>query len=332
MELFIIAEAGINHNGDIALAKELIKVAKLAGANAVKFQAAIPNLVCTNKSRLAEYQKNNNSETQLDLLSKLPLPLESYKELNKYAIDLGIEFICSAFDNLSLDYINNLGVKYHKIASGEITHYPFLRQIASYNKPTIVSTGMATLKEIEECLNVLTKNGLEKKNIILMHCTTDYPTDFKAVNLNAIKTISKNFHYPVGYSDHTIGNEVSIAALGMGCNYFEKHFTLDKNLIGPDHKASLSIEELNIYVDSLKKIHTSLGNGIKEPSNNEITNKQIVRRSIVAKVGIKKGDILTEKNLVCKRPGDGINPMKWNQVIGKKAIKDFDIDEFIIFS
>ena len=331
MELFIIAEAGINHNGDIDLAKELIKVAKLAGANAVKFQAAIPNLVCTNKSQLAEYQKNNNSETQLDLLSKLHLPLEAYKELNKYAIDIGIEFICSAFDNLSLDYINNLGVKYHKIASGEITHYPFLRQIASYNKPTIVSTGMATLKEIEECLNVLNENGLEKKNIILMHCTTDYPTDFKAVNLNAIKTISKNFHYPVGYSDHTIGNEVSIAALGMGCNYFEKHFTLDKNLIGPDHKASLSIEELYIYVDSLKKIHTSLGNGIKEPSKNEIINKQIVRRSIVAKVGIKKGDILTEKNLVCKRPGDGINPMKWNQIIGKKAIKDFEIDEFIIF-
>ena len=331
MELFIIAEAGINHNGEISLAKKLIKVAKLAGANAIKFQAAIPNLVCTKKSQLADYQKNNNSETQLDLLSKLHLPLEAYKELNKYAFDLGIEFMCSAFDNLSLDYINNLGVKYHKIASGEINHYPFLKQIAKYNKPTIISTGMATIKEIEECLNVLTKNGLEQNNIILMHCTTDYPTNIKDVNLNAIKTISKKFNYPIGYSDHTIGNEVSIAALGMGCNYFEKHFTLDKNLIGPDHKASLSIEELNIYVSTLKKIHISLGDGIKKPSNNETINKKIVRRSIVAKVDIKKGDIFTENNLVCKRPGNGISPMEWNSIIGKKAMKDFSVDEFIIY-
>ena len=331
MKLFIIAEAGINHNGEISLAKELIKVAKLSGANAVKFQAAIPNLVCTSKSPLAKYQKTNNSETQLNLLSKIHLPLEAYKDLNQYAKELGIEFMCSAFDNFSLDYINNLGVKYHKIASGEINHYPFLKQIANYNKPTIVSTGMATLKEIKECLEVLTSNGLSKRNIILMHCTTDYPTNFEDVNLNAIKTISNNFNYPIGYSDHTIGNEVSIAALGMGCNYFEKHFTLDKNMIGPDHKASLSIKELSIYVNSLKNIYSSLGNGEKKPSQNEITNKKIVRRSIVAKIKIKKGDSFTEENIICKRPAKGINPMKWEEVIGKKAIKDFDVDDLIIY-
>lgn len=331
MGLFIIAEAGINHNGEISFAKELIKVARFAGAHAVKFQAAIPDLVCTNKSPLAKYQQTNSADTQLNLLSKLHLPLEAYKELNQYAEELGIEFMCSAFDNFSLDYINNLGVKRHKIASGEINHYPFLKQIASYNKPTIISTGMATLKEIEECLEVLIKNGLDKKNIILMHCTTDYPTSFEDVNLNAIKTISKKFNYPIGYSDHTKGNHISIAALGMGCSYFEKHFTLDQNMMGPDHKASLSIQELNIYIDSLKKIYSSLGNGIKKPSANEEINKKIVRRSIVAKVLIKKGDTYTEENLICKRPHNGINPMKWNEIIGRKAIKDFDVDELIIY-
>ena len=190
---------------------------------------------------------------------------------------------------------------------------------------------MATLKEIEECLGVLIKNGLEKRNIILMHCTTDYPTNIKDVNLNAIKTISKTFKYPIGYSDHTIGSNVSIAALGMGCNYFEKHFTLDKNMNGPDHKASLSIKELNIYVNSLKNIYNSLGNGIKQPCPNEEINKQIVRRSIVAKVFIKKGDTFDENNLVCKRPFTGINPMKWNEIIGKKAVKDFEKDELIVY-
>ena len=331
MGLFIIAEAGINHNGDKSIAKKLIRAARSAGANAVKFQAAIPNLVCTTQSPLAKYQKNSNSETQLKLLSKLHLPLEDYKELYEYAQNLGIEFMCSAFDNFSLDYINNLGVKRHKIASGEINHYPFLKQIACYNKPTIISTGMANLKEIEECLGVLIKNGLEKRNIILMHCTTDYPTNLEDVNLNAIKTISETFNYPIGYSDHTIGNDVSIAALGMGCNYFEKHFTIDKNMNGPDHKASLSIKELNIYVNSLKNIYNSLGNGIKQPCPNEEINKQIVRRSIVAKVFIKKGDTFNENNLICKRPFTGINPMKWNEIIGKKAVKDFEKDELIVY-
>ena len=331
MGLFIIAEAGVNHNGDLAIAKKLIKVASLSGVHAVKFQAAIPELVCTDKSPLAKYQQTNKSKTQLSLLSELHLPLNAYKELNQYAIDLGIEFMCSAFDCESLAYIDNLNVKHHKIASGEINHYPFLKQIASYNKPTILSTGMSTLKEIEESINVLIKNGLDKKNIIIMHCTTDYPTNFEDVNLNALKTISKTFKCPVGYSDHTIGKEISIAALGMGCNYFEKHFTIDKNMQGPDHKASLSIEELNSYVATLKKVHSSLGNGIKIPTLNEKNNKSIVRRSIVAKTKINRGDVFTEKNIVCKRPSNGINPMQWESIIGQKAKKDFDVDDLIIY-
>ncbi len=330
MELFIIAEAGINHNGDINIAKQLIKSASQSGANAVKFQAAIPELVCTNYSPLAIYQQNNKTKNQLNLLSKLHLPLESYKELNQYAIDLNVEFMCSAFDCESLKYINNLGVKIHKIASGEINHFPFLRQIASYNKPTIVSTGMANLREIELCLEVLIENGLDRENIVLMHCTTDYPTNFSDVNLNAIKTISEAFGLPMGYSDHTLGNEVSIAAISLGCIYFEKHFTLDKNMIGPDHKASLSVEELNLYINSLRNIYSALGDGKKEPTLNEKLNRKIVRRSIVAKVFIKKGDLLTEKNIICKRPAIGMSPMDWNKVIGTKAIKDFEIDECII--
>lgn len=331
MRLFIIAEAGVNHNGDVAIAKELIKGAFLSGAHAVKFQAAIPELVCTNKSPLAKYQKTKNEKTQLSLLSELHLPLNAYKELNQYANHLGIEFMCSAFDCTSLEFINNLGVKHHKIASGEINHYPFLKQLASYNKPTIVSTGMATLREIDESLEVLIKNGLDKKNIILMHCTTDYPTNFEDVNLNALRTISKTFKYPIGYSDHTIGNEISIAALGMGCICFEKHFTTDKKMKGPDHKASLSIEELKDYVTSLKKVYISLGNGIKAPTLNETINKNIVRRSIVAKTIINKGDIFTDKNIVCKRPSNGINPMKWEDIIGQKAKKDFDKDDLITY-
>ena len=331
MSLFIIAEAGINHNGDINIAKELIKVASLSGAHAVKFQAAIPELVCTNKSPLADYQKTNKSNTQLNLLSELHFPLNVYIELNKYAKDLGIEFMCSAFDCKSLDFINDLGVKHHKIASGEINHYPFLKQIASYNKPTILSTGMASLKEIQESIDVLIRNGLDKKNIILMHCTTDYPTKFEDVNLNALRTISKTFKCPIGYSDHTLGNEISIAALGMGCICFEKHFTINKNMKGPDHKASLSIEELNSYVTSLKKVYSSLGNGIKLPTKNEKLNKYIVRRSIVAKTLISKGDIFTERNIVCKRPSNGINPMEWEKIIGHKAKKDFQIDDLITY-
>ena len=325
--MFIIAEAGINHNGDISIAEKLIVEAANAGADAIKFQAAIPSLVCIKKSPLAEYQKNNNYKDQLKLLSELHLPLEKYKYLRDFSLRKGIEFMCSAFDCESLDYIDNLGVSIHKIASGEITHYPFLKKIASYNKPTIVSTGMATLNEVENCYKVLISNGLDSSNIIIMHCTTNYPTDFEDVNLLAIRTISEKFNCQIGYSDHTIGSEISIAALALGCTYFEKHFTLDKNMEGPDHKASLSLLELNDYIKKLKKVFLALGDGIKRPFGEEINNKLIVRRSIFAKKKIKKGEIFNEDNLICKRPSIGIDSMKWNSVIGQKAIKDFNSDE-----
>ena len=325
--MFIIAEAGINHNADISIAEKLIIEAANAGADAIKFQAAIPSLVCIKNSPLADYQKNNNSKDQLKLLSDLHLPLEKYKYLRDFSLEKGIEFMCSAFDCESLDYINNLGVRIHKIASGEITHFPFLQKVASYNKPTIVSTGMASLNEVENCYNLLLRNGLDYSNIILMHCTTNYPTDFEDVNLLAIRTMSEKFNCPMGYSDHTLGNEISIAALALGCTYFEKHFTLDKNMEGPDHKASLSIHELNDYIQKLRKVFLSFGDGIKKPIGKEINNKLIVRRSIFAKKKIKKGDLFNKDNLICKRPSIGIDSMKWNSVIGQKAVKNFNLDE-----
>ena len=332
MSLYIIAEAGINHNGDISIAKQLIEAASKSGADAVKFQAALPELVCTRQSPLAKYQQDNESLSQFKLLSELHLPLEAYDILNEYAISLGIEFICSAFDCTSLDYINNLGVKRHKIASGEINHYPFIEQIASYNKPTILSTGMATMNEVDDCYQLLLKGGLDPNDIVIMHCTTQYPTDFNHVNINAVKTIQKHFKCQIGYSDHTIGNEISLIALGMGCNYFEKHFTLDKNFVGPDHKASLSVEELNSYVRVLREGFSALGNGVKKPTNIEKEHRIIVRRSIYAKTSIKQGDIFSDKNIICKRPAYGINPIEWKNIIGEKAIKDFAVDDLISLS
>ena len=227
------------------------------------------------------------------------------------------------FDIESAVFLNKIDVPAFKISSSDNDNIFLIEIIKKFQKPVIISSGMTKIDQLKKIINFI---RFKKDKLAILHCVSEYPTNIKDVNLNAIKTISKKFNYPIGYSDHTIGNEVSIAALGMGCNYFEKHFTLDKNLIGPEHKASLSIEELNIYVSTLKKIHISLGDGIKKPSNNETINKKIVRRSIVAKVDIKKGDIFTENNLVCKRPGNGISPMEWNSIRGKKAIKYFSVD------
>ena len=326
--MYIIAEAGVNHNGDLNLAKKLIEIAKEADANAIKFQAAIPNLVCIKDSPLAKYQKQKNSPytDQLDMISKLHLKLDSFLILKEYADKLNIDFMCSAFDLNSLEFINKL-VTVHKIPSGEINHYPYLKQIAQYKKKTILSTGMSNLNEVDNAIKVLCENGLSKKNIVLMHCTTQYPTNFSDVNLNAVKTLQETFKCQIGYSDHTIGNEVSIAALGSGCSYFEKHFTIDKNLEGPDHKASLSVPELKNYVRILKKVNLALGSREKKATNIEILNKKIVRRSIVANGIIKKGDIFTSQNVICKRPEIGIDPMEWPNLIGKKANKEYFPDE-----
>ena len=326
--MYIIAEAGINHNGSIDLARELIYGAKKAGANAVKFQAAIPELVCIENSPLAKYQKDNGSKynNQFEMIKKIHLKLDSYFDLKDYADNLEIDFLCSAFDQTSLDFINQL-VSIHKIPSGEINHYPYLEQIAKYKKKTILSSGMSNIFEVKKSIDLLCSHGLDLKNIIIMHCTTQYPTDFKDVNLNSIKTLKKTFECEVGYSDHTVGNEVSIAAVGMGCKYFEKHFTIDKNLEGPDHKASLSISELKKYVCDLRNVYKALGSSDKKPAEIELTNKKIVRRSIVAKKLINKGEIFTSQNIICKRPEIGLNPMEWPNLIGKTSNKIYHPDD-----
>ena len=275
--MYIIAEAGINHNGNIDLAKKLIYGAKKAGANAVKFQAAIPELVCIKNSPLAQYQKENASKynNQLEMINKMHLKLDAYLDLKNYSDNLKIDFLCSAFDQTSLEFINNL-VQIHKIPSGEINHYPYLEQIAKYKKKTIISSGMSNLVEVKKAINLLCSYGLDLKNIIIMHCTTQYPTDFNNVNLNSIKTLKKTFPCEFGYSDHTIGNEVSIAAVAMGCSYFEKHFTIDKNLDGPDHKASLTISELEEYVSVLRNVYKALGSSEKKPTEVELLNKKLL--------------------------------------------------------
>ncbi len=332
--MFIIAEAGINHNNDLQIAKKLIEAASLSGANAVKFQAAIPELVCTSDSPLASYQNtsDNNYKNQLEMIKYFHLELDSYKYLHAYCLDLNIEFMCSAFDMQSLDFINEF-VSIHKIPSGEINHYPYLQQIAQYNKKTILSTGMATLVEIQNALNVLEENGLKKDNIVIMHCTTQYPTDQSEVNLLVLNTLSDAFpEAQIGYSDHTIGYDVSIAASALGATFFEKHFTLDKNLPGPDHKASLSAEELKIYVTKLRAIQEAFGSSIKAPTKNELLNKKIVRRTIVASTQINKGQVFTKDNLICKRPEIGLDPMNWPNLIGKISKRNYKKDDPISMS
>lgn len=328
-KIFIIAEAGVNHNGSIEIAKKLVDAAVSAGADAVKFQTfKAENLVCKNAQK-AKYQMEttDKAESQFDMLKKLELTVDMHKQLISYCAEKGIMFLSTPFDIDSLEFLVQCGVNIIKIPSGEITNYPYLRAVGRTGKKVIISSGMSTLDEVRDAVKVLKDNG--SKEITVLHCNTEYPTPYADVNLKAMFTLREELKIDVGYSDHTQGIEVPIAAAALGATVIEKHFTLDKEMEGPDHKASLEPSELQMMVKAIRNIELALGNGKKIPSNSEKKNVGIVRKSIVAKCNIVKGENFTESNLTTKRPGIGISPMAWNDIIGKKAKKDFKEDELI---
>jgi len=329
--VFIIAEAGVNHNGSVDLAKKLIDAASISGADAVKFQTfKAENLVAKNTQK-ANYQKQTTdaTESQFDMIKKLELDVDTHKELIAYCQEKDIMFLSTPFDHESIDLLSDLGLKIFKIASGEITNLPYLRHIGSLGKKVVLSTGMSNLKEVGDALNILINAGTSKDNITVLHANTMYPTPMEDVNLNAMLTIQKEFGVDIGYSDHTLGIEVDIAAVAMGASCIEKHFTLDKTMDGPDHKASLEPEELKAMVGAIRNIEKALGSSEKKPSPSETVNIDFARKSIVAKTNINKGDILDENNLCVKRPGSGVSPMKWDEVIGTTSSKDYNADELI---
>ncbi len=327
--ILIIAEAGVNHNGDLDIAYRLVDEAVKAGADIVKFQTGIPEKLISRFAEKAEYQKvtTGSSESQLDMVRKLMLPFEDFRLLKKYCEEKNIIFLSTPFDLSSIDFLEELGCDMWKIPSGEITNYPYLVKIAKTKKDILLSTGMSTLEEVREAYDLLKKEGAKK--ITLLHCTTEYPAPVGEVNLRAMQTLASEFGCDAGYSDHTEGIEIPIAAAAMGARVIEKHFTLDKNMEGPDHKASLEPDELAAMVRGIRKVEQAFGNGIKVPSPAEEKNKAIARKSIVAAKDIKAGDVLDESNLTVKRPGNGISPMEWNKVIGTKAVRDFKEDELI---
>ena len=329
--VFIIAEAGVNHNGSTDLAKKLIDVAVNSGADAVKFQTFKAENLATKNAQKAKYQKDATyiKESQFAMLKKLELNIEVHKELILYCNSKKIVFLSSPFDHESIELLKSLDLEIFKIPSGEITNLPYLRHIGKLNKRIILSTGMSTIVEVKNALDVLINSGTKKDKIIVLHANTEYPTPMEDVNLRAMVTIGKELDVDFGYSDHTLGIEVDIAAVAMGASCIEKHFTLDCNMDGPDHKASLEPNQLKAMVTAIRNIEKALGNGIKKPSKSELPNIQIVRKSIVAKTKIKKGEILTEQNLSAKRPGIGISPMKWDDIIGTKSPKDYNEDELI---
>jgi len=331
MSVFIIAEVGVNHNGSLELAKQLVDVAKDCGADAVKFQTFKAATLVTKAAKQADYQTTNTGkqESQFDMLKRLELSEEDHQELVVHCQQQQIEFMSTPFDLQSIQFLNGLGVERFKIPSGEITNYPYLKMVGAYNKEIVLSTGMATLSEIEAALNLLIDSGTDKDKITILHATTDYPTQMQDVNLTAMQTIAQAFKVKVGYSDHTPGIEVPTAAVALGASIIEKHFTLDKNLPGPDHKASLEPDELKAMVKAIRNIEVALGDGIKRPSVSEQKNMQVARKSLIALTDIKKGDVFSEQNLTVKRPGLGISPMRWNEIIGKVAQKDYQADELI---
>ena len=327
--VFIIAEAGVNHNGSLNLAKNLIDIAVKSGADAVKFQTFISENCISKNAEKAIYQKEvtKKNETQLEMVKKLELSFNDFCELKKYCENKEIMFLSTPFDLKSIEFLNQINVNIFKIPSGEINNYPYLKRIGSLKKKVILSTGMSNIEEIKNAINVLKENGAE--DISILHCNTEYPTPMEDVNLNAMNTIKNELNVEVGYSDHTLGIEVPIAAVAMGATIIEKHFTLDKNMEGPDHKASLDPNELKKMVEAIRNIEKCMGNGIKQPSQSEKKNISIVRKSIVANKSIKKGEKFTEENLTCKRPGNGLSPMCWNEIIGSIAQREFKKDELI---
>ena len=330
-KVFIIAEAGVNHNGSIELAKKLIDVAVEAKVDAVKFQTFKAENLVSKHAQKADYQKEttNKEESQFDMIKKLELDVDSHKELISYCKSKNIMFLSTPFDHDSIELLDNLGLEIFKIPSGEIINLPYLRHIGRLDKKVILSTGMANIGEIEDALNILINAGTKKENITVLHANTEYPTPMEDVNLKAMVTIGNTFDIAFGYSDHTLGIEVDIAAVALGASCIEKHFTLDCTMEGPDHKVSLEPDELKAMVKAIRNIELALGDGIKKPSHSESFNIEIVRKSIVAKKDIKKGEILSLENVTVKRPGSGINPMKWDEIIGTKATKDYKEDDLI---
>lgn len=329
--VFIIAEAGVNHNGCIDIAKKLIDVAVDSGADAVKFQTFKAETLVSKNAKKADYQKKttNSEESQFEMIKKLELDITTHKVLIEYCNKKGIMFLSTPFDNSSIELLNSLGLEIFKIPSGEITNLPYLRNIGKLNKKVILSTGMSSIGEIESALNILVSEGTNKSNITVLHANTEYPTPMKDVNLKAMLTIGTTFDVKYGYSDHTLGIEVDIAAVALGASCIEKHFTLDKSMEGPDHKASLEPKELKDMVKAIRNIELALGSAIKKPSQSEIKNIGIARKSIVAKKEILAGEIFTEENITIKRPGNGVSPMLWDKVLGTVSTQNYKEDDLI---
>ena len=332
-QTLIIAEAGVNHNGSLDMAKELVRAAKVAGADVVKFQTFITELCITSKEGKAEYQKEKTgaSESQFEMVKKLELSYGEFEEIRQECVRCGILFCSTPFDLSSVDFLRQLEMPFWKIPSGEITNLPYLRKIGAFGQSVILSTGMSELVEIGDALAVLEEAGTPRREITLLHCNTEYPTPMQDVNLRAMNALREKFPglKGVGYSDHTLGIEVPIAAVAMGATVIEKHFTLDKTLPGPDHPASLEPDELAAMVCAIRNIETAFGDGVKKPSPSELKNKLIARKSIVAAGPIAAGERFTDKNLTVKRPGTGVSPMRWDELMGQKATRDYEKDELI---
>lgn len=334
MRTLIIAEAGVNHNGSINLAKQLIRVAKDSGADVVKFQTFKAETLVTVTAEKAGYQKitTGADESQFDMLRKLELRYEDHQILINYCREVGIAFMSTPFDLESINFLNSLDMPFFKIPSGEITNFPYLQKVGGLGKKVILSTGMSTLDEVEAAIKVLKENGLKHADLTVLHCTSQYPAPFENINLNAIKTMRDHLQCPVGYSDHSLGIEVSLAAVALGATVIEKHFTLDKNLPGPDHKASLEPQELKAMISAIRNIEKALGSDLKTPSAEEKEVAKVARKSLVTKKAIKKGEAFSIENMTTKRPGVGISPMRWKEFIGKESDRDYGPDELIQIS
>lgn len=329
MSVLIIAEAGVNHNGSFELAKKMADVAKAAGADIVKYQTAVPELVISRFAPKAEYQKESTgeAESQLEMVKKIHFGFVEHRKLKEYCDSIGIKYLSTPFDMDSIDFLAGMDMPVWKIPSGEVTNLPYLEKVARLKKPIIMSTGMCEIPEIKAALDVLYSNGAE--DVTILHCNTEYPTPLKDANVKAMLDIQKNFGTKVGYSDHTLGLEAPLAAVALGATVVEKHFTLDKNMEGPDHAASMSPEELTALVKAIRNTELALGDGVKKVTDSEAKNKDVARKSIVAKVPIKAGEVFTTDNITVKRPGNGISPMRWYEVLGQSAKRDFSLDELI---
>ncbi len=335
-QILIIAEAGVNHNGDLNTALQLIDVAVHAGADVVKFQTFNSKALVNKFAQKANYQQKTTTqgESQFAMLQKLEMPYEWYEKLIVYCKKRNILFLSTPFDFSSVDFLASLGLGIWKIPSGEITNLPYLRKLGARKEEIILSTGMSTLEEVQKAVDILEKSGTPQKNISILHCTTEYPAPYDEINLRAMQTLRDTFPQckGVGYSDHSVGIEIPLAAVAMGATIIEKHFTLDRTMEGPDHKASLEPQELHTMVQGIRHIKMALGNGVKKPTPSELSNMMVARKSIVAARNIKKGEIFSVDNISVKRPGDGISPMLWDEVLEKRATQDYEEDAQIVFS